>query len=175
MGTFALGHFSLIFLAIPVIVPPVPAPQTIMSSFPANQVKDLSNTLKIHKESWTVFVLDILGFLISVEVQILIQNFYFKINFGRQFRFSLKTTRKWPHTYRHKRRRFPELYRRNAPTGYWGSDTENTKHRTVMFYEMTPHCFTTCTFYGHLFSASFGLVSMLSKINSLGTAANPLI
>ena len=40
-------------------------------------------------------------------------------------------------TYRHKRRRFPELYRRNAPTGYWGSDTENTKYHTVMFYETT--------------------------------------
>ena len=37
MYTLAFGHFSLIFLATPVMVPPVPAPRTTMSTLPENK------------------------------------------------------------------------------------------------------------------------------------------
>lgn len=38
MYTLTLGHFSLIFLATPVMVPPVPAPRTTMSTLPKNKL-----------------------------------------------------------------------------------------------------------------------------------------
>ena len=42
MSTLTFGHFSLIFLATPVMVPPVPAPRTTMSTLPEN--KSQTNT-----------------------------------------------------------------------------------------------------------------------------------
>ena len=75
-------------------------------------------------------------------------------------------------TYHHKRRRLPELCRRNAPTGYWGSDTENTKYHTIIFNEMARHD----TSLRHiLWSLVFCKFRGSPKINLFGTAAKPPI
>jgi len=54
MCTLTFGHFSLIFLATPVMVPPVPAPRTTMSTLPENKVitnKHIFKWLKISFKS----------------------------------------------------------------------------------------------------------------------------
>ena len=53
--TLAFGHFSLIFLATPVMVPPVPAPSTTMSTLPENKTRRHSHIFSCIKWLKLVF------------------------------------------------------------------------------------------------------------------------